>query len=115
MNIVGRVARATGRGLVLGMPVFLKLLAVVGTAAMIWVGGGILVHGLEAYGLPLVAHLIHDAATLAAQAVPALAGVLEWVVTAAGSGIVGLLVGAALIPLTGFVLAPAWKALTGLR
>jgi hypothetical protein len=36
-------------------------------------------------------------------------------VTAAGSGIVGLVVGAALIPLTGFVLAPAWKYATAQR
>jgi len=39
--------RATGRGLVLGMPPFLKLLGIVGTAAMVWVGGGIIIHGLE--------------------------------------------------------------------
>ncbi len=49
---VGPLARAVGRSLVLGMPVFLKGLAVIGTAAMIWVGGGIIVHGLEGYGLP---------------------------------------------------------------
>ena len=41
-------ARALGRGLVLGMPPLLKVLGVAGTAAMLWVGGGIIVHGLEA-------------------------------------------------------------------
>ena len=41
--------RATGRALVHGMPDLLSALGVVGTAAMIWVGGGIIVHGLEAY------------------------------------------------------------------
>ncbi|RZM00058.1 MAG: DUF808 domain-containing protein, partial [Sphingomonas sp.] len=40
----GSVTRALGRGIVTGMPPFLALLAIVGTAAMIWVGGGILVH-----------------------------------------------------------------------
>src|SRR4029077_9258559 len=44
------MGRALGRGLVRGMPVFLTILSVVGTAAMIWVGGGIVLHGLEVYG-----------------------------------------------------------------
>ena len=45
-----RIGRALGRGIVRGMPVFLKILSVVGTAAMIWVGGGIILHGVEVYG-----------------------------------------------------------------
>ena len=47
----GGISRAFGRALVLGMPGFPIFLRAVGTAAMIWVGGGIIVHGLEAYGL----------------------------------------------------------------
>jgi hypothetical protein len=105
----GAFTRALGRGLVIGMPVFLRLLAVVGTAAMIWVGGGILVHGLEHYGISAIAHTIHDAAAAAAHAVPQSAAVVEWIVTAAGAGIVGLATGAALIPLVGHVLAPVWQ------
>ncbi|MET0273277.1 MAG: DUF808 domain-containing protein, partial [Phenylobacterium sp.] len=42
-----RPMRGLGRGLVKGMPATLDLLTRVGTAAMLWVGGGILVHGLE--------------------------------------------------------------------
>jgi hypothetical protein len=38
-------------------------------------------------------------------------GVLEWVVGAAGAGIVGLLIGGALIPIAQFAVAPAWKVL----
>jgi predicted DNA repair protein MutK len=114
-SALGGLTRALGRGLVLGMPVFLKILAIVGTAAMVWVGGGIIVHGLEEYGLPLIGQAIHHTAEAAAHALPPVAGAAEWLVTAAGSGIVGLLVGAALIPVTGFVLSPAWKALTGQR
>lgn len=114
-STLSSLTRALGRGLVLGMPVFLRILGVVGTAAMIWVGGGIIVHGLEEYGLPSIGQAIHHAAEVASHAVPRIAGVAEWMVTATGSGIVGLLVGAALIPVTGFILAPAWKSLTGLR
>jgi predicted DNA repair protein MutK len=107
--------RALGRGLVVGMPVFLKILSVVGTAAMIWVGGGIVVHGLEEYGLPLIGHTIHHFAEVAGHAVGVAQGFVEWLVTAAGSGIVGLLIGAALIPTTQYALAPAWRLVRGAR
>jgi predicted DNA repair protein MutK len=113
-STLGSATRAVGRGLVVAMPVFLKILAIVGTAAMIWVGGGIIVHGLEEYGVPFLGQAIHRAAEVAGDALP-VSGLVEWVVTAAGSGVVGLLVGLALIPVAGFVLAPAWKAVTGLR
>lgn len=96
------VTQAVGRGLVHGMPVFLRLLALVGTAAMLWVGGGILIHGLEGFGLPVIGHAIHAVAVKAAQAaqaVPAAQSAVEWLVSAAGSGVVGLAVGAVLIPL----------------
>jgi len=109
----GALSRALGRGLVIGMPVFLKILAAVGTAAMIWVGGGIIVHGLETYGASAIAHVIHHAAEVAGHAVPAGGGVVQWVVTATGAGIVGLVVGAGLIPLVGGVIAPVWARVRG--
>lgn len=112
----GAVTRALGRALVVGMPVFLAGLALVGTMAMLWVGGGILVHGLETYHYEALPHFIHELAESAAHAVPpALSGVVEWFVGATGAGIVGLAAGAVLIPLVSFVLAPAWQAATGRR
>jgi predicted DNA repair protein MutK len=93
------------------MPMFLILLSAVGTAAMIWVGGGIVLHGLEIYGPPAVGRAVHAATDAAAHAFPAGAGVLEWIVHAAISGVIGLLIGAALIPIMGSVFAPAWKRL----
>ena len=114
-SFLGSLGRGIGRGVVKGMPVLLKLLAVVGTAAMIWVGGGILIHGLEEYGVKAPAHVIHDAAAAVAGLVPAAHGFVEWLVTAAASGLVGLVVGALLIPVTSFVIAPAWHAVAGLR
>ncbi len=112
-SALGSVARAFGAGLVRGMPVFLLALSIVGTAAMIWVGGGIIVHGLEEYGFTTLGHTIHDAAVAARNATPALSGMAEWTVSAAGAGIVGLFLGALLIPLTGYVIAPAWKIVSG--
>ncbi len=109
----GGMGRALGRGLVRGMPVFLTLLSAVGTAAMIWVGGGIVLHGLEIYGPPSIGHAVHAATEAAAHALPAAAGLLEWIVHAAISGVLGLLIGAASIPIIGFVVAPAWKLLKG--
>ena len=108
---LGRLSRALGRALVYGMPAFLAFLSAVGTAAMIWVGGGIIVHGLEHYGFPAIDHAIDEAAGFVGDALPQLAAVLEWAVSAIGYGIVGLIVGAALIPLTEFVIAPAWALL----
>ena len=93
------------------MPVFLTILSVVGTAAMIWVGGGIVLHGLEVYGPPLIGSTVHAAAKTAAHALPSAAGALEWIVEAAISGVLGLLVGAVTLPVVGFAVAPAWKGL----
>jgi predicted DNA repair protein MutK len=113
-SAIGGISRALGRALVLGMPGFLTFLSAAGTAAMIWVGGGILVHGLEAYGVHSVGHAIDSAAQAAAHALPSVAGAVEWTVMAALSGVVGLLIGAASIPVIGFTFAPAWKLLKGI-
>ncbi len=102
-----------GRGLVRGMPVFLRVLGVVGTAAMVWVGGGIIIHGLEEYGLGALGHAVHDAAVAVGQALPAGGAAAEWLVTATASGVLGLLVGAALIPVVERVLAPLMRRFGG--
>ncbi len=109
----GGLTRAFGRGLVKFMPYFLKALATIGTAAMVWVGGGIIVHGLAQYGFAGIEHFIHGIAVAAGHAVPQAAGAVEWIVTAAGSGVVGLAVGAVTIPIVGKIVAPLWTALRG--
>ena len=83
----GSVVRGLGRGMVKGMPILLKLLAVIGTAAMIWVGGGILMHGLEAYGLSAPAHAAHEVAAAAASRLRFAEGFVTWLVTATASGV----------------------------
>jgi predicted DNA repair protein MutK len=112
-SAIGGLGRALGRGLVRGMPVFLIVLSAVGTAAMIWVGGGIVLHGLEVYGPPAIGLAVHAATETAAHALPSAAGVLEWIVHAAISGVIGLAVGAVSIPIVGFAFAPAWKSVKG--
>jgi predicted DNA repair protein MutK len=111
----GSLVRAIGRILVRGMPGFLTFLGAVGTAAMIWVGGGIIVHGLEVYGFDTIAHLIHDTADHAARLVPAAANVVSWLVTALGSGLVGIIIGAGLIPVAAYAVAPILRFVDRLR
>ncbi len=110
---VGGLVRGAGRGLVKAMPTLLATLAVVGTAAMVWVGGGIIIHGLDQFGLHALEHVIHDLAEAAAHAAPVWPGLVGWLVTAACSGLVGLAVGGVMIPLVGKVIAPAWRAVRG--
>ena len=96
--------RAIGRGIVRGMPTFLKLLTIVGTAAMIWVGGSIVVHAVGEIVWHGPYEVIHHAAVWVADRVPAsLHGTVEWTVTALLDGIVGLALGLALIPVVGLV------------
>lgn len=108
-SMAGTLSRMLGRALVLGMPGFLKILGAVGTAAMVWVGGSIIVHGLEAYNLHAVAGAIGYVAETAADALPLIGGALRWTVETILSGLIGLLIGAVLIPIIGFAVAPVWK------
>jgi len=101
--------RAFGRGLVTAMPRFMEILAIVGTAAMIWVGGGIVLHGLEGFGLGWPEHVAEDLAHAAAEVLPAVAGLVDWAVLSLLSGIFGLLLGALLIPVAEHAFAPAWR------
>lgn len=93
----GQAARAIGRGLVKAMPLVLRVLAVVGTAAMVWVGGGIIVHGMEEFGLTTLPNLIHDTAHHVGEAMPVAGGAMAWIIGAIGSAIVGLIVGAIIV------------------
>jgi len=104
------LTRAMGRGLVKGMPGFLRLLTVVGTAAMLWVGGSIIVHGLEEMGVAAPAHIILDIAYAVGHAVPeALTAATEWMTKAAIDGVFGLVLGLLLIPLGEKVVTPLWR------
>lgn len=106
--------RAFGRGLVRGMPGFMHLLTVVGTAAMLWVGGSIVIHGMEVLGFGWLGHHIHDLAYAAGHAVSeSWAGAVEWITKAALDGVFGLALGFVLIPLATRLIAPLWRRLTG--
>ncbi|MFV0291961.1 MAG: DUF808 domain-containing protein [Paracoccus sp. (in: a-proteobacteria)] len=97
---------AIGRGIVRVMPRFMTGLTIIGTAAMIWVGGNIVVHGLHELGWHVPYEWIKHQAEAAAQALPAMAGFVSWFVTAFFDGIIGLVLGMILIPLSGHVIMP---------
>ncbi len=91
-------AQALGNGLVHAMPKLLTFLSAVGTAAMIWVGGGIIVHGIDHFGFSWLPNIIHSAAHHASHALPFAQGFVSWAVEATLFGIVGVVVGMALVP-----------------
>ncbi len=91
-------AQAFGNALVRIVPVILKALSIIGTAAMLWVGGGILVHGLDVMNIAeVIPHVIHDVAHYAGEATGALGAVVEWVANALGAAIVGIVVGGIIV------------------
>ncbi|OYY69577.1 MAG: ABC transporter [Sphingomonadales bacterium 28-55-16] len=75
-------SQAIGRALVQGMPKLLTALSTVGTAAMLWVGGQIVVHGFGFH--PAAFFGLHE-------------GALAWLVDAALCGIAGLAIGAVIV------------------
>jgi len=81
-------SRSLGRAILAFAPMLMKLLTIVGTAAMFLVGGGILVHGV-----PLLAHAIETAAA-SPGSLAGLGGVLKILLAAIGDMIVGVVAGA---------------------
>lgn len=87
-------SKRTGRLLLLAMPKLLTGLSGVGTLAMLWVGGGIVLHGSHQLGLHApsdVAHAVQHAVT---HATGALGGVFGWLSYAVSSALLGLVLGA---------------------
>jgi hypothetical protein len=87
-------AKAMGRFLLKAMPRLLTTLSVVGTVAMLWVGGGIILHGMHELGLHGPPDWAHHAQEAVAHATGALGGILGWATYAALSALVGLVLGA---------------------
>jgi predicted DNA repair protein MutK len=85
-----------GRAMVAGMPKLLTFLSVIGTAAMLWVGGHILVVGAHELGWDLPYDIVHDA-EVAVEGVAGIGGALAWLVNTALSAVVGLVVGALVV------------------
>lgn len=83
-----------GAGLLHAMPRVLTLLSVVGTAAMLWVGGGIIIHGLHELGVHGPSDMAHAVQHAVEASTGALGGVLGWLSYAVASALVGVVLGA---------------------
>ncbi len=83
-----------GQLLVNSVPKLLVALSVIGTVAMLWVGGGIIVHGTHEVGFHLLYDIAHGAESWVAGVTGALSGIAGWVTYAAISGVIGLALGA---------------------
>jgi predicted DNA repair protein MutK len=88
-----------GRGLVRAMPVVLSVLAKVGLAAMLWVGGHILLVGLDELGASALYDAVHHAEEDVHDELGAAGGVGGWLTNTGASAVLGLAVGAVLVAL----------------
>lgn len=87
------LAKATGRMLLRAMPILLTALAGIGTVAMLWVGGGIVLHGMHEVGIHGLPDLVHAIEHAVHEATGSLGGVLGWLTYAGLSALLGLLLG----------------------
>ena len=99
----GRAGPArVGRTLVLAMPKVLAVLATIGTAAMLWVGGHILLVGTDELGWHGPYDLVHGWEKAIGD-IGAIGGVLGWSVNTLASAAIGIVVGAVVVAAAGVV------------
>jgi len=85
------ISQKVGRGLVIGMPIFLQVLATVGIVAMLWVGGHILLVGVDELGWHWPYEHVHHWEKDAGG------GALGWIVNTACSAVIGVVIGAIVV------------------
>lgn len=101
LNLAQRSSEAVrrfGRGLVRAMPVLLAAISAVGVVAMLWVGGHIILVGVDDLGWHWLYDRVHDLEHEVEHAVhglgAALTSTLGWLTNTVASALVGILVGA---------------------
>ena len=88
-----------GHRLVRSMPTVLEVIGFVGMLAMLWVGGHILLVGLDELGITAPYHLVHLLADPAAG-VPGVGAILGWLVSTVCAALSGLIVGGVIVAAT---------------
>jgi predicted DNA repair protein MutK len=86
-----------GRGLVRAMPIVLSVLSKVGIVAMLWVGGHILLVGLDELGVHFLYDAVHHLEEAVHDALGAVGGVGAWLTNTAASALLGIVVGAVVV------------------
>jgi predicted DNA repair protein MutK len=102
-------AQRLGRLLVRGMPKLLNALSIVGTIAMLWVGGHILLLGTDTLGWHVLYGFVHHLEEYVHH-VAGVGGVLAWLINTACSAVVGLTVGAVVALIVHVLPLPKKKA-----
>lgn len=91
-------SQRTGRMLVSGMPKVLTGLSIIGTAAMLWVGGHILLVGADELGWHGPYDVVHDLED-GVHDVGGVGGLLAWLVNTGVSALLGIAVGLVVVGL----------------
>ncbi len=97
-------SQRVGRLMVLGMPILLEWLSIIGTAAMLWVGGHIILVGTDELGWHGPYDVVHDLEE-SVHDVGGIGGVLSWLVNTSISLVIGLIVGAIVVAIVSRVRA----------
>ena len=96
-------ARRFGTLLVRAMPAVLAFLSTLGIVAMLWVGGHIILVGIDELGWSWLYDQVHHLEEVVADSAGALGGVLEWVVNTLASALLGLLIGAVAVAIISLI------------
>ncbi|HMR50383.1 MAG TPA: DUF808 domain-containing protein [Arachnia sp.] len=88
-------SRRLGAGLVAAMPAVMTALSYIGTVAMLWVGGHILLAGTHDLGFPALYDVVHHLEETLSHATPVAGGFVGWLVNTFFSAILGFIVGSA--------------------
>jgi predicted DNA repair protein MutK len=94
LHLAGRaskISQKVGRGLVVAMPIFLRVLSSVGIVAMLWVGGHILLVGVDDLGWHWPYEHVHHWEKDAGG------GAVGWIVNTGCSAVIGAVVGAIVV------------------
>jgi hypothetical protein len=89
--------------LVRAMPKVLAVLSTVGIVAMLWVGGHIILGGVDELGWSWLYDQVHHLEDAVSEATGALGGFLAWTVDTLASAALGLVVGAVVVALVALV------------
>ncbi|WP_250556086.1 DUF808 domain-containing protein [Pseudonocardia lacus] len=90
-------SKRSGTMLVRAMPKVLAFLSTLGIVAMLWVGGHIILVGLDELGWSWPYDVVHHAEEAVHAATGALGGLLAWITNTLASAVLGLLVGAVVV------------------
>lgn len=95
-------AKRFGQGLVNAMPHVMDVISFIGTFAMLWVGGHLIVVGADSLGWHLPYELIHSLAAPVAG-LAGIGGFLAWLIETLCSMVVGFIIGSVIVLIAHFL------------